>query len=83
MVDMNDKAEFLGQIIDVFEDFLTEKDAVPFNMEPLEDDEPNDPDNPVYIYGEDYDTIESRLSKMMERWGIIDESNVQWKERKC
>ena len=71
MVDMNDKAEFLGQIIDVFEDFLTEKDAVPFNDKPQED---NDPDNPVYIYGDDYYKIEDALRAIMERWKVINKS---------
>ena len=73
MVDVNDKAEFLGQIIDVFEDFLTEKDVVPFNDEPQED---NDSDNPVYIYGDDYYEIEDALRVIMERWKVIDKSNV-------
>ena len=45
MVGENDKAEFLGQIIDVFEDFLAEKRIAPFNNKPQED---NDPNNPVY-----------------------------------
>ena len=71
MVDVNDKVEFLGQIIDVFEDFLTEKDVVPFNDEPQED---NDPDNPVYIYGDDYYEIEDALRVIMERWKVIDKS---------
>lgn len=68
MVNVNDKAEFLGQIIDVFEDFLTEKDAVPFNNEQQED---NGPDNLVYFYGNDYDTIEDKLSEIMRRWNVF------------
>lgn len=68
MVNVNDKPEFLGQIIDVFEDFLTEKNVVPFNREPQED---NDPDNPVYIYGEDYYEIEDALTEIMKNWKVI------------
>lgn len=68
MVNENDKAEFIGQIIDVFEDFLTKRRAEQFNDEPLED---NDPDNPVYIYGSDYDEIEEELAKIMERWKVV------------
>ena len=68
MVDTNEKAEFLGQIIDVFEDFLTERKVEQFNNEPQED---NDPDNPVYIYGSDYDEIEDALAKIMERWNVV------------
>ena len=68
MVDTNEKAEFLGQIIDVFEDFLTERKVEQFNNEPQED---NDPDNPVYIYGSDYDEIENALAKIMERWNVV------------
>lgn len=71
MVNVNDKAEFIGQIIDVFEDFLTEKGVEKFNNEPQED---NDPDNPVYIYGNDYYEIEDALLKIMERWSIINEN---------
>ena len=68
MVDANEKAEFLGQIIDVFEDFLTERGVEQFNNEPQED---NDPDSQVYIYGNDYYEIEDALEEIMERWNVI------------
>lgn len=68
MIDVNDKAEFLGQIIDIFEDFLTEKKAERFNDEPQEE---NNPDIQVYFYGNDYDELENALAEMMKRWEII------------
>ncbi len=70
IVKEEDKPEFLGQIIDIFEDFLTEKKVIPFNKEPQED---IDPDNPLYIYGDDYYRIEDALSEVMKRWNIIKE----------
>ena len=68
MVGENDKAEFLGQIIDVFEDFLAEKRIAPFTNKPQED---NDPNNPVYIHGDDYYKIEDALAEIMKKWSIV------------
>lgn len=71
MIDTNDKAEFLGEIIDIFEDFLTKKGIAPFNTEPIDEFQENDLDNPVYIYGDDYYEIEDALTEIMKRWGVI------------
>lgn len=59
-------AEFIGNIIDIFEDFLESKGI----DIPNEDKEQSD--NPAIIYGMDYGDLSSRLESMMEQWGIIE-----------
>ena len=66
MVKRNEKTEFLGQLIDVFEDFLDEKGIVIPN--PEKDD---DPDNPANLYGTDYGNIQSALEEIFINWGIL------------
>ena len=48
--------EFLGQIIDSFEDFLEEK---------------KDSDNPAIIFGSDYDNIEDSIRRLLQNWNIL------------
>lgn len=72
MINTNDKAEFIGQIIDIFEDFLDEKGIVIENPERLEDPD-FDPENPVNIYGSDYGDLQTQLEATMVRWGIMRE----------
>lgn len=61
-----DKAEFLGQIIDVFEDFLEERGIVLPNEE-----RDQDPDNAAIIYGTDYGQLQDELAGMMVGWGLM------------
>lgn len=71
MMKENEKAEFLGQLIDIFEDFLDEKGIVIPNEE--RDMDPNlDPDNSANIYGRDYDSIRSGLEEILVNWGILE-----------
>lgn len=70
MVKRNEKIEFLGQLIDVFEDFLDEKGIMIPNPEKNED-----PDNPANLYGTDYENIQSALEETLVNWGIL-ESDV-------
>ena len=60
--------EFVGQIIDIFEDFLKEKNI---NIENPEKSEIED--NEAIIYGSDYDSLRDSLVSMMKAWDIIDE----------
>lgn len=62
----NDTGEFIGQIIDVFEDFLDEKGIVI----PNEDKEQSGEDA-ANIYGMDYGMIQSQIEGIMRRWNII------------
>ena len=55
-----DKKEFIGQVIDVFEDFLDEKGIVIPNEE--RDTNPDlEPEGSTNIYGNDYDSIKEKL----------------------
>lgn len=74
MVKKEEKLEFLGQLIDVFEDFLDEKGIMISNPEKNED-----PDNLANLYGTDYGNIQSALEKTLMNWGIL-KSDVPVKE---
>lgn len=58
------KAEFIGQIIDIFEDFLSEKKMTLENPEKKEDE------CAANIYGSDYGNLQSELENLIENWGI-------------
>lgn len=60
--------EFLGQIIDSFEDFLEEKKVTIKNHEKTED---NHSDNPAIIFGSDYDNIEDSIRRLLQNWNIL------------
>lgn len=67
MIDQNDKAEFIGCIIDVFEDFLDEKNVT---LEaPEESDKMELGGN---IYGSDYDSISDSLGSLLQIWKVIE-----------
>ena len=66
MVKTNDRAEFIGQIIDIFEDFLEEK-----GIEIPNDD--REDENDAIIYGLDYGELQTKLESMMTSWGILGE----------
>lgn len=63
----SDKKKFIGQIIDMFEDFLTEKKAF-MNGKVASPDE-------AVIYGNDYDKLESHLNHMMKLWNVFDKGD--------
>ena len=66
VVSDGDRPEFIGQIIDIFEDFLESKGIDIENPEKAED-----PDSEAIIYGTDYCELESRLEKTLINWGIL------------
>ena len=68
---VEDTTEFVGQIIDTFEDFLDRKKIVIPNRE--RDYTPDfDPDNITNIYGHDYDFIQEKLVEIMWNWCVIE-----------
>lgn len=69
MVAEKDRLEFIGQIIDIFEDFLDEKGVVIPNDERQERD--FDDDIIVNIYGTDYGNLSDDLENMMMSWGVL------------
>lgn len=66
-VELNDKMEFIGQIIDVFEDFLDEKKIAVPNEENAESE------SPANIYGTDYGVLQSGIEEILRNWHIIAE----------
>lgn len=65
VVDKNDTPEFLGRIIDIFEDFLEEKGI------DIDNPEKEDNDDAAIIYGSDYGILQDQLKDLMKAWGII------------
>ena len=71
-----DKPEFFGQIIDIFEDFLEAKGVDienPEKKEAVEDGE--DPDSICILYGTDYGDLENAVESTMFNWGLV---SVEW-----
>lgn len=64
-VDKNNTPEFLGRIIDIFEDFLEEKGI------DIDNPEKEDNDDAAIIYGSDYGILQDQLKDLMKAWGII------------
>lgn len=56
--------EFVGQIIDIFEDFLTEKKVDLYNA-----DKQGEPDEAI-IYGNDYDFLAKKIRGLMDNWNV-------------
>ena len=70
----SDILEFLGQIIDQFEDFLTERGVSLPNQDKVEavlDGE--DPEEIALIYGDDYYELEDRVYFTMLNWSKREE----------
>lgn len=70
----SDKLEFIGQIIDIFEDFLDEKgvkiDNPDRDMDAIGDTSCSD----TNIYGYDYGCLSDRIESTMTNWGFFKES---------
>lgn len=65
MIVINNKAdasELTGQVIDIFEDFLENKNIH------LNDDHDN---NQPIISGSDYDTLKTQIDQLLMNWQII------------
>ena len=67
MIKEENQSEFLGQIIDIFEDFLEDH-----NIDVPNEERDGDDDNPAIIYGSDYDQIQNELLELMKAWEIIE-----------
>lgn len=64
--------EFVGQIIDGFEDFLESKGISienPEKQEAVNDGE--DPDSICIIYGTDYGELQSYIESTLINWGLL------------
>lgn len=72
MLRKEDLPEFVGQIIDIFEDFLDDRNIVLQNDE-REDaiDDGAEPDSVAIIYGSDYGELQTALEDTLYNWNII------------
>ena len=66
-----DLPEFIGQIIDTFEDFLDEKGVFIKNLERDADEEITGENNCAIIYGEDYGRIADDIRNILVGWKLI------------
>lgn len=67
MIKRDDVPEFVGQIIDIFEDFLEERNVN------LQNDEREQSDaDAAIIYGTDYGQLQEELEAVMCSWGVIE-----------
>ena len=72
MIKKENRAELIGQVIDIFEDFLDEKDVIIPNND--RDKDPDyDPENPVNYYGNDYDTVKEKLEQLFRSWKVLED----------
>ncbi len=76
----DNKAEFIGQIVDIFEDYLDENKtcvsiAVPDRQEAIDNNE-TDEDSAAQIYGRAYDCIEEPTMQVIEEFHLLD-STIQ------
>lgn len=65
LVKAEDREEFLGQIIDAFEDFLDGKGIV------IHENRDQPSQDVTNIRGEDYNMLCGKLSELMENWGVF------------
>lgn len=69
----DDLAEFVGQMIDAFEDLLAEKGITLDNPEIQEAiDDGADPDELAIIYGSDYDYLQNRIEETVFNWKLAE-----------
>ena len=70
MITPENQPEFIGQIIDIFEDFLTEKGVTnPEIQEAI--DEGEDPKDLAIIFGSDYGSLQDSLTAMLTEWHVL------------
>ncbi len=62
------RAEFIGLLIDIFEDFLEEKGVA---IENPERDEDGDPQAAI-IYGSDYGNLSEDIEDALKAWGVLE-----------
>lgn len=66
-INENDRPEFLGQIMDVFEDFLEAKGV---HLSDAGEKECNG-DHVAILTGSDYDSISAKISQIMTNWNVF------------
>ena len=74
MIKKEDQSEFIGQIMDLFEDFL---DEYGIKIPQKEGEESYDPDTPVNLCGKAYDDLAEQLEGFFRSWGVIKDERPQ------
>lgn len=70
-ISMNDMPEFVGQIIECFEDFLEERHIhIPNPERAAAMQAGEDPDSVAIIYGSDYGELQSYIEEVLFLWGL-------------
>lgn len=73
IVNEMNRPELIGNIIDIFEDFLDAKGI--FIPNPERDEDPElDIESSANIYGEDYDSLSNSLENLLRSWNITEPS---------
>lgn len=67
MIKKEDQNELIGQIIDIFEDFLEDH-----NIDLANEERDEDTDDAAIIYGSDYGHLQEELLELLKAWRIID-----------
>ena len=65
MISKYELPEFVGQLIDIFEDFLEERNVV------LENSEREEDEDAAIIYGTDYGELQSAIEFMLDAWHLV------------
>lgn len=68
-VSSDDVPELVGQIIDIFEDFLDERGIILDNPE-RDEDEDLDPEEAANIFGTDYGELQDAIEETLANWGL-------------
>lgn len=74
MIKKEDKPEFIGQIMDLFEDFL---DEYGIKIPQKEGEDGCGPDTPVNLCGKVYDNLAEQLETFFRSWGVIKDERLQ------
>lgn len=69
-ISRSDLPELIGQVIDIFEDFLEEKHVAISNP-----DREGDPDAAI-LYGDDYDRLSGQIGQTLVNWDIVSSNDV-------
>lgn len=72
MIKKEDRAEFIGQVIDIFEDFLDEKCITIPNAERDADPDYN-PAESANVYGSDYGFLQDKLGNLFISWKVLED----------
>lgn len=77
MVSINDKAELLGELVDVVEDMLEDR-GITLPTPEIDVDEIDE--NTAIIRGSDYDEMAGGFCKTLENWKLIETEDTQEKK---